>query len=394
MTPMVSASRHPSPCRLCRAQQTNALQTQIDLKIEQLNYQRSQPNEISLLVSSSLRDPQTSCDRRFHLSPCTSVADMSWTRGGSSAVSPMSSTSSIDSPVTQSSLVNEQNHFGNANTDGQQQAPDVPDASPGGIMRNDISSKGEKTYIQEHSLSNCSDPDDPGDNEAARVALSDVSFDWWLLELSAVCLSVGSTAAVVGVVTQFHNRPLEDWPYRLTINTLVSFLISLSEGAMLLVVASALSPVKWLWFYGSKARSLNDIQVIDSATRGHLGALQLIWHTPRLGLATCSALIIILSFGMDPFTQQILSFPQRHVPEWTASVGYALHYLPTTTIHYFPIGDFQKNTIGEKLPSSTIVVTIHAHIQGVSRRATRFVYAESHLCGYLWRINRAELEMF
>lgn len=49
------------------------------------------------------------------------------------------------------------------------------------------------------------------------------------------------------------------------------------------------------------------MQLLDDASRGPLGALQLLLHAPKLTLATLSGLIIFLSFAMDPFAQQILS---------------------------------------------------------------------------------------
>lgn len=169
-----------------------------------------------------------------------------------------------------------------------------------------------------------------------RSSLSYYFFDWWLLELSSMLLSLASAAAIVGVLFHYQDRPLSDWPYRITINTLISFLNSLAKGAVLLVVASAVSQLKWLWFHQSKARSLKDIQLFDNASRGPLGALQLIFHTPKGILASLCSLVIILSFGMDPFTQQILSFPQRAVYGSPATIGRAYTYHDTGYTYYTP----------------------------------------------------------
>lgn len=177
--------------------------------------------------------------------------------------------------------------------------------------------------------------------------ISKVFYDWWLLELSGMILSIAAIAAIVGVLTRYHNQPLREWPYHITINTLISFLNSLAKGAMLLVAASTVSQLKWLWFHQSSARSLYDIQIFDDASRGPLGALQLLMHTPRMSLTSFSALVIVLSFGMDPFTQQILSYPQRSVRGGYAAVGTAQGYAGSSTSFYSANGDVDEDSLGK-----------------------------------------------
>lgn len=104
----------------------------------------------------------------------------------------------------------------------------------------------------------------------ASSVVSDFFFNWSLIELSGMVLSLAATAAIIGVLLQYHDRPLQDWPYHITINTLISFLNSLAKGSMLLVIASAISQLKWSWFHHSGARPLNDMQLFDNASRGPL----------------------------------------------------------------------------------------------------------------------------
>ena len=159
-------------------------------------------------------------------------------------------------------------------------------------------------------------------------------------------LSIAATAAIVGVLIRYHNHPLQEWPYHITINTLISFLNSLAKEAMLLVAASAVSQLKWLWFHQSSARPLYDIQIFDDASRGPLGALQLVLNVPRIDLASFSALIIVLSFGMDPLAQQILSFPQRSVIGGLAAVGRAQSYAGPSITYYSADGSIEEDSLG------------------------------------------------
>lgn len=83
--------------------------------------------------------------------------------------------------------------------------------------------------------------------------------DWWLLELLAILLSFAAMAAIISLLLQYRDRPLREWPYRITINTMVSILNSLAKGALLLVTAQVVSQCKWVWFHQSKPRALYDI---------------------------------------------------------------------------------------------------------------------------------------
>ncbi|KAF2831517.1 hypothetical protein CC86DRAFT_463392 [Ophiobolus disseminans] len=91
----------------------------------------------------------------------------------------------------------------------------------------------------------------------------------------------------------------------------------------MLAVAGCISQLKWLYFKHS-ARSLNDIQIFDDASRGPLGAFELLTRLSPKGIfadrcsgagwASWAAVLTILALALDPFAQQILSFPLRSVP--------------------------------------------------------------------------------
>ncbi|KAL8637114.1 MAG: hypothetical protein Q9228_005580 [Teloschistes exilis] len=185
--------------------------------------------------------------------------------------------------------------------------------------------------------------------------------DWWLLELLAVLLSFAAMAAMISLLLQYRDRPLREWPHRITINTLVSFLNSLAKGALLLVTAQAVSQCKWVWFHQSKPRALYDMQSLD----GPLGALQLLLHAPKVTLATISGLIIFLSFATDPFAQQILSFPQRSVPGQLATVGRVQDYAGPSKTYYKADGTLHRDSIGN-LPEGKMLKAIYSGIYGES----------------------------
>lgn len=92
---------------------------------------------------------------------------------------------------------------------------------------------------------------------------------------------------------------------------------------------------RWIYFQ-QRAHSLLDLQIFDDASRGPMGALKLIWAVRLQALvAVIGAIIIVLTLAMDPFTQQILSFPTAltNLTNSTAEIGstqgYGLSFVDT-----------------------------------------------------------------
>lgn len=148
-------------------------------------------------------------------------------------------------------------------------------------------------------------------------------YNWWLCILSII-LSILALAAIVILLAVVDHRTLPTLPLNITVNTYISFFSTLAKATMLFAVAESLSQLKWLWF--RQPRMLEEIQTFDDASRGPFGAAQLIIRTSAFHLATLGSLITILSLVMDPFAQQILSYPQRTIQIGRASAKRAQFY--------------------------------------------------------------------
>lgn len=91
----------------------------------------------------------------------------------------------------------------------------------------------------------------------------------------------------------------------------------------MLSVGACVSQIKWVYFKKAP-HSLYDLQTFDDASRGPLGAMELITRlSPKdiitdrstgAGWAFWASVLTILALALDPFAQQILSFPLRTVP--------------------------------------------------------------------------------
>ncbi|PWY68957.1 hypothetical protein BO94DRAFT_540123 [Aspergillus sclerotioniger CBS 115572] len=119
-----------------------------------------------------------------------------------------------------------------------------------------------------------------------------------------------------------------NWAYRVSPNAVISIVTTADRATLLFPVGVCLSQFKWNQYH--RQQRLDNLQVVDQASRGLLGSLRLV-TTTRPSLATLGAIVLILSVAIDPLAQQILTFPSRVVSasNETASAQTALVYLPS-----------------------------------------------------------------
>lgn len=101
-------------------------------------------------------------------------------------------------------------------------------------------------------------------------------FSIWWQEAGACLLVLAMMAAVVGTTLPHQDKPLPQWPYNLSINTLVAVYFIVLKAAMAFVLSEALGQLKWKWF--SDAHPLNHLATYDDASRGPWGAFTLMWQ--------------------------------------------------------------------------------------------------------------------
>lgn len=94
----------------------------------------------------------------------------------------------------------------------------------------------------------------------------------------------------------------------------------------MLSVASCISQWKWVYF-SAKPRRLEHIDLIEEASRGPLGSLEMMVRVPW-SMATLGAIVTVVALGIDAFAQQVIS--QESITDWVddgrASFGLARKY--------------------------------------------------------------------
>ncbi|KAJ5570225.1 uncharacterized protein N7459_009655 [Penicillium hispanicum] len=132
----------------------------------------------------------------------------------------------------------------------------------------------------------------------------------------AMAFSVASFLAIIIILSVYDQKPSPNLSHGLTLNTIVSLLATASRSSLLFAVAAAVGQLKWIWFE-RRERPVSDMQSFDDATRGPMGSFILLLQHRGLSLASLGATVTVFAVALDPFVQQILSYPVRQTPSNT-----------------------------------------------------------------------------
>ena len=127
-------------------------------------------------------------------------------------------------------------------------------------------------------------------DEGAEIeSQKSVDSDWFVWELLGVAISGGILVATVVILASLNNTPEPKWKY-MSLNSLISWLSTVSKGCLISAISGLLGQLKWTWFKQA-SRPLPDLRQFDTASRGFYGAIQLIWR-----LRARLAMLISLEF--------------------------------------------------------------------------------------------------
>lgn len=93
----------------------------------------------------------------------------------------------------------------------------------------------------------------------------------WSWEIVSCVIAIGSLAGIIVVLYVFDGQSTPDWPYGITLNALISVLVTVMKAAMAFPITEALSQLKWSWF--NEGNKLSDLALLDAASRGAVGAV-------------------------------------------------------------------------------------------------------------------------
>jgi hypothetical protein len=186
---------------------------------------------------------------------------------------------------------------------------------------------------------------DPAPNIAQRIEeklwnynSSGNVIERWLLEIVSWLISAICMGAIIAVLVVLRDQPASKWPFGgigFTLNAFVSVLSRIAGAALLLPVAEALGQLKWSWFIKGDSKKMWDFEMFDNASRGPWGAFLLLIHTKGKTVAALGALVTIFALALDPFFQQLVSFPERWTLQDTnSSIARTVRYEPQYAIEF------------------------------------------------------------
>ena len=114
----------------------------------------------------------------------------------------------------------------------------------------------------------------------------------WAVELVAFVASLASLIAIALVLNHYDGQARPDWPYNITLNSVLSWFTTLFKANLLVPIAACFGQATWI-HYHSHSRPLTDVAIYDAASRGPLGALQLLWHLKAKYVPLLSAVGIL-----------------------------------------------------------------------------------------------------
>lgn len=154
----------------------------------------------------------------------------------------------------------------------------------------------------------------------------------WLWEVLSLITALLALIGIWGVLYLYDGKSLPDFPYRITLNTIVSLLAQVFSVSIGFIIAAVSGQAKWNWFW-YKPQRLIDFKIFDGAVSGPVGAARLLL-TRRIvfhSLATASALLMIVALAVGPFTQQLVKYESRAAQVGIASIPRSTQYDDYTT---------------------------------------------------------------
>lgn len=137
--------------------------------------------------------------------------------------------------------------------------------------------------------------------------------DWFVWEILAAILSAATLIALVVVLAKFDGMPQPTWEH-VSLNTVISWLSTVSKTCIIFAVSEALGQLKWVWF-AQRTQPMVNLRTFDAASRGIYGSAELIWRLRFRHFAIWGGLAVILALGFDPFTQNLIRYYPKMVED-------------------------------------------------------------------------------
>ncbi|KAK7987709.1 hypothetical protein PG989_008024 [Apiospora arundinis] len=136
-----------------------------------------------------------------------------------------------------------------------------------------------------------------------------------------LCLSAVTSSTVL--LFYANNRPLTDYSFFISFNTLISILAAVARATLAFAVGSCLGQWKWNWF-SMRPDTPIVFGSFEDASRGPLGSFWLLCRIRARHWVSTGAFVTLLMLGFEPFMQALIYYEGRLVhtqPQNAPSIG-------------------------------------------------------------------------
>ncbi|KAI7789161.1 uncharacterized protein LA080_005266 [Diaporthe eres] len=168
-----------------------------------------------------------------------------------------------------------------------------------------------RTSVRKANVEVCAEKLNPIDGQPGR-SYTCYKTDGWASEVLFAIFSIGCLIAIVAVLIALNGRRNPRLSFGITLNSIISILSPAAKSSLMFGIASAIGQCKWDWFNDeTRHHALRDLEHIDEASRGPLGALRMLFTPTRSSIASMGAIVTLLMLAVDPFVQQILRYQEE-----------------------------------------------------------------------------------
>lgn len=146
--------------------------------------------------------------------------------------------------------------------------------------------------------------------KAKEWSWNSLRLDTWFFEIFMTIFSIACFIGICVILIIYDQKSLPKFSYGFSMNAIVSVLATSCKSSLIFAIGEAIGQLKWVWFNG-KPKKLLDIQTFDSASRGPLGSITILFQKTRRSIVSFGAAVMILLVAFDPFIQQIINYPTR-----------------------------------------------------------------------------------
>ncbi|KAB5571778.1 hypothetical protein GE09DRAFT_642249 [Coniochaeta sp. 2T2.1] len=138
--------------------------------------------------------------------------------------------------------------------------------------------------------------------------------DTWAPEVLSLVMAVLAVMAMIVMLAHFDGRALPIWPSTfVTLNAVVAVLVTIAAAGVGIPLSNGLSQIKWIRVRAQGGAPLSDMDMFDNASRGAMGSFGLLMRGRGGVLGSFGATIVVITLLMSPFSQQIITYPNRTV---------------------------------------------------------------------------------